>query len=130
MGSGLHEGTVTTGLVDKLGEVATTIDNNRNQDQLDHGTYDTNEKNRAFREFQLNHPKELIADVYYRSVPSYLYEPAGGAREGSSVIWDEELFILLRNPKLFEARYVYDRKAHDRLHDDLRAIYDGLMAWP
>jgi hypothetical protein len=200
-------GTVTTGLVDKLGEVATTIDKNRNQDQLGHGTYDTNEKNRIFREFQRNHPKELIADVYYRSVPSYLYEPAGGVREGNSVLWDEEsrqftivprdvpagdifkmnllidkrlsasdltahigewkkggakrletaramqvllnnlrkssastavsrvsrdnddeLFILLRNPRLFEARYVYDRRAHDRLHQDLKAIYDGLIA--
>jgi hypothetical protein len=200
-------GTVTTGLVDKLGEVATTIDNNRNQDQLGHGTYDTNEKNRAFREFQRNHAKELIADVYYRSVPSYLYEPTGGVREGNSVLWDEEskkfvivpkdvpakdifkmtllidkrlsasdlmahmgewkkggarrletaramqtllnrlrtgpafsvvsrvsrdnddeLFILLRNPKLFEARYVYDRQAHDNLHRDLKAMYDGLMA--
>ncbi|GEM_PF-3365332 len=200
-------GTVTTGLVDKLGEVATTIDSNRNQDQLGHGTYDTNEKNRAFRDFQRSHPKELLADVYYRSVPSYLYEPAGGTREGNSVIWDEdsrgftivprdvpardifkmsllidkrlsaseleahmvewkkggerrleislalqsllnslrkgsaksvvskvsqenddELYILLRNPRMFDARYVYDRKVHNRLHDNLREIYDGLMA--
>jgi len=200
-------GEVTTGLVDKLGEVATTIDSNRNQDQLGHGTYDTNEKNRLFREFQRNHSNELIADVYYRSVPSYIYEPAGGVREGNSVLWDEEdkqftivpqdvpakdifkmtlliderlsasdlimhigewkkggarrletaramqtflntlrkgsaspvmsqvsrengdeLFILLRNTKLFEARYVYDRRAHDQLHRDLEAIYDGLMA--
>jgi hypothetical protein len=200
-------GTITTGLVDKLGEVATTIDQNRNQDQLGHGTYDTNEKNRLFREFQRNHSKELIADVYHRSVPPYLYEPVGGVREGNSVLWDEdsrqftivpkdvpatdifkmtllinkrlsasdlvvhmgewkkggakrldtaramqtfltrlrrgpassvmsrvssedddELFILLRNPRLFEARYVYDRQTHDQLHHNLQAIYDGLMA--
>lgn len=200
-------GTVTTGLVDKLGQVATTIDTNRNQDQLGRGTYDTNEKNRLFRDFQRNHANDLIADVYYRSVPSYLYEPAGGVREGKSVLWDEEsrqftivpkdvpakdifkmtllidkrlsaselvmhmgewkkggakrletaramqtllnrlrtgpaypvmsrvsrddddeLFILLRNPRHFEARYVYDRRAHDQLHRDLKAIHDGLMA--
>jgi hypothetical protein len=41
---------------------------------------------------------------------------------------DDELFILLRNSKLFEARYVYDRQAHDQLNHDLKAIYDGLMA--
>lgn len=41
---------------------------------------------------------------------------------------DEELFGLLRNPKLFDARYVYDRQAHDRLHDDLKAIHDALLA--
>lgn len=81
-------GAVTTGLVDKLGEVADTIDSNRNQDQLGRGTYDTNEKNRIFREFQRSHP-ELIADVYHRSVPAYLYEPVG-AQEGNSVLWDEE----------------------------------------
>lgn len=80
-------GAVTTGLVDKLGEVATTIDGNRNQDQIGHGTHDTNEKNRIFREFQRSHP-ELVADVYHRSVPAYLYEPVG-TREGNSVLWDE-----------------------------------------
>lgn len=81
-------GAVTTGLVDKLGQVATIIDSNRNQDQIGRGTHDTNDKNRIFREFQRDHP-ELIADVYHRSVPAYLYEPIG-AREGNSVLWDEE----------------------------------------
>ena len=198
-------GTITTGLVDKLGEVATTIDSNRNQDQIGRGTYDTNEKNRIFREFQRNHP-ELVGDVYFRSVPAYLYEPVG-AREGNSVLWDEEtkqffivpadvpakdifkmtllvdkrlsasnltvlmdhwqengapnletarnmqpllndlrqgpladvvsrvsregdglLFRLLRNPRLFEALYVYAPKTREELHRELEAIHDGLIA--
>jgi len=89
-------GAVTTGLVDKLGQVANTIDSNRNQDQIGRGTYDTNERNRIFRDFQRAHP-ELIADVYSRSVPEYLYEPIGGPREGNSVLWDErsQQFVIV-----------------------------------
>jgi len=198
-------GAVTTGLVDKLGEVAVTIDSNRNQDQLGHGTHDTSEKNRIFREFQRSHP-ELIADVYHRSVPAYLYEPVG-VGEGNSVLWDEEsrqffivpadvpakdifkmsllvekrlaaselqllmshwqesgaphletaramqpllndlrqgpfadvvsrvsregdglLYRLLRNPRLFEALYVYGPDTRLKLHRDLLAIHDSLIA--
>lgn len=40
----------------------------------------------------------------------------------------EDLFNLLRNPRLFEARYVYDRQTHDQLHRDLKAMHERLMA--
>jgi hypothetical protein len=40
----------------------------------------------------------------------------------------EELFALLRNPRLFEARYVYDRQVHDQLHRDLKEIHDRFLA--
>jgi len=195
-------GTITTGLVNKLGEVATTIDKNRNQDLIGEGAYDTNEKARIFHEFRRSHP-ELVGLTYEPSSPSYLYAPEDEARGGPSVLWDEEskqfivvprdvpaktifqmqllnderlsaselvmhmdewkkggakrletagamhaffnglrkfdysvvsqnshedLSRLLRNPRLFEARYVYDRRTHEQLHNDLKAIYDGLMA--
>lgn len=194
-------GKITTGLVDKLGEVATTIDKNRNQDLIGEGAYDTNEKARIFHEFRRSHP-ELVGLTYEPASPSYLYAPEDEARGGPSVLWDEEakqfivvpegipartifqmqllnderlsaselamhmnewpkggdkrlrtaqamhtffnelrkfdysavsdnsheeLFSLLRNPRLFEARYVYDRKAHEQLHGDLKAIYEALM---
>lgn len=195
-------GEITTGLVDKLGEVATTIDKNRNQDLIGEGAYDTNEKARIFREFKRSHP-ELVGLTYEPSIPVYLYVPEDEARGGPGVLWNEDtkqfsvvpkgapakaifqmqllnnkrleasqltmhmeewpkggakrletaramhdffvklrrfdystvsanshedLPLWLRNPRLFEARYVYDRNAHEQLHHDLKAIYDGFMA--
>ena len=199
-------GEVTVRMVDKLGQVANTIDEHKNQGLIGLGVSDTNEKARIFHEFQRNHPKELIGINYEPSSPPYLYVPEDEARGGASVLWDEEskqftlvprnipvkdifkmtllidkrlsapdlimhmeewktggakrletaramhsffnklrknslaavsqvtrenddeLFILLRNPKLFEARYVYDRRTHDQLHHDLKAIHDVLLA--
>lgn len=199
-------GEITVKMVDKLGQVANTIDKNKNQGLIGIGNSDTNEKARIFHEFQRNHPKELTGINYEPSTPPYLYVPEDEARGGSSVLWDEEnkrftlvpkdvpakdifkmtllidkrlsapdlimhmdewkkggakrletgramhsffnklrrnaltavsqvarehddtIFILLRNPKLFEARYVYDRQAHDQLHRDLKAIHDILLA--
>jgi hypothetical protein len=82
-------GTIAIGMVDKLGGLAKLIDSNRNQGQIGRGTHSIGDRNKIFREFQLNHP-ELKADVYTPSVPAYLYEPFGGPSEGNSVIWDEE----------------------------------------
>lgn len=199
-------GNITVKMVDKLGQVANTIDKNKNQGLIGIGVSDTNEKARIFHEFQRNHPKELTGINYEPSTPPYLYVPEDEARGGSSVLWDEEnkrftlvpkdvpakdifkmtllidkrlsapdlimhmdewkkggakrletgramhsffnklrkncltavsqvtredddkLFILMRNPKLFEARYVYDRQTHDQLHHDLKAIHDALLA--
>lgn len=199
-------GEMAVKMVDKLGQVANTIDEHKNQGMIGIGISDTNEKARIFHEFQRNHPKELTGINYEPSTPPYLYVPEDEARGGSSVLWDEEnkqftlvpkdipakdifkmtllidkrlsapdlimhmdewkkggakrldtgramhsffnklrkncltavsqvarenddnIFILLRNPKLFEARYVYDRQAHDQLHRDLKAIHDVLLA--
>lgn len=49
--------------------------------------------------------------------------------ECKSRIKHEDLAALLRNRRLFEARYVYDRGSHDQLHRDLQAIHDGLIAF-
>jgi len=199
-------GEMTVKMVDKLGQVANTIDKHKNQGLIGIGVSDTNEKARIFHEFQRNHPKELTGITYEPSTPPYLYVPEDEARGGSSVLWDEEnkrfslvpkdvpakdifkmtllidkrlsapdlimhmdewkkggakrldtaramhsffnklrktcltavsqvtredddkLFLLLRNPKLFEARYVYDRQTHEQLHHDLKAIHDVLLA--
>lgn len=82
-------GTIAIGMVDKLGGIAKLINSNRNQGNIGRGTHSIGDRNKIFREFQLNHP-ELKADVYTPSVPAYLYEPFGGPDQGNSVIWDEE----------------------------------------
>lgn len=68
----------------------------------------------------------LSREVYkvFKQLRAFDYNVMSEVSENSH----EELLALVRNPRMFEARYVYDRQTHDQLHRDIKEIYDRFIA--